>query len=56
MNEEMTPVKTVVTHGFVVDEQGRKFSKSVGNGVNLAVSFFFSEKELQKRIEKHAHV
>lgn len=27
------PYKTVVTHGFVVDEQGRKMSKSVGNVV-----------------------
>ena len=27
------PYKTVVTHGFVVDETGRKLSKSLGNGV-----------------------
>jgi isoleucyl-tRNA synthetase len=27
------PYKTVVTHGFVVDENGRKLSKSLGNGV-----------------------
>jgi isoleucyl-tRNA synthetase len=39
MNNETTPVKTVVTHGFVVDEQGRKFSKSVGNGVSLQVKY-----------------
>jgi isoleucyl-tRNA synthetase len=27
------PYKTVLTHGFVVDESGRKLSKSLGNGV-----------------------
>lgn len=27
------PYKTVVTHGFVVDENGRKMSKSLGNSV-----------------------
>ena len=27
------PYKTVLTHGFVVDENGRKFSKSLGNAV-----------------------
>ncbi|ARN84737.1 isoleucine--tRNA ligase [Candidatus Nucleicultrix amoebiphila] len=29
----IAPFKAVVTHGFVVDEQGRKMSKSLGNGV-----------------------
>lgn len=29
------PFKTVMTHGFIVDEQGRKMSKSVGNTVTL---------------------
>ena len=28
------PYKTVLTHGFLVDEQGRKMSKSLGNGVD----------------------
>ena len=28
------PYKTVLTHGFVVDENGRKFSKSAGNAVD----------------------
>ncbi|MDP9195842.1 MAG: isoleucine--tRNA ligase, partial [Pseudomonadota bacterium] len=27
------PYKTVVTHGYVLDDQGRKLSKSLGNGV-----------------------
>ncbi|MBX9724429.1 MAG: isoleucine--tRNA ligase, partial [Candidatus Obscuribacterales bacterium] len=27
------PYKTVLTHGFVVDESGRKLSKSMGNGI-----------------------
>ncbi|MBX6312486.1 MAG: isoleucine--tRNA ligase [Isosphaeraceae bacterium] len=28
------PFETVLTHGFVVDEQGRKMSKSLGNVIN----------------------
>ncbi len=28
------PYKSVLTHGFIVDEQGRKMSKSLGNGVD----------------------
>ncbi|ADG82707.1 isoleucine--tRNA ligase [Thermincola potens] len=28
------PYKTVLTHGFLVDEQGRKMSKSLGNGID----------------------
>lgn len=28
------PYKAVLTHGFLVDEQGRKMSKSLGNGVD----------------------
>ena len=31
------PYKTVLTHGFVLDEQGRKMSKSLGNVVDPAV-------------------
>ncbi|MEB3294404.1 MAG: isoleucine--tRNA ligase, partial [Synechococcales bacterium] len=31
------PYKTVLTHGFTIDEQGRKMSKSLGNGVDPAV-------------------
>lgn len=31
--KERAPYKTVLTHGFVVDENGRKMSKSVGNVV-----------------------
>jgi isoleucyl-tRNA synthetase len=27
------PYKTVITHGFTLDEQGRRMSKSLGNGV-----------------------
>ncbi|MCX5649262.1 MAG: isoleucine--tRNA ligase [Planctomycetota bacterium] len=29
------PFRTCVTHGFVVDEEGRKMSKSLGNTVNV---------------------
>lgn len=28
------PYKEVVTHGYIVDEQGRKMSKSLGNGID----------------------
>ncbi len=31
--EGLAPMKTLVTHGFTVDEQGRKMSKSLGNVV-----------------------
>jgi isoleucyl-tRNA synthetase len=30
---ERAPYRGVVTHGFTVDEQGRKMSKSLGNGI-----------------------
>ena len=30
----IAPYKTVLTHGYVVDENGRKMSKSLGNGVD----------------------
>jgi hypothetical protein len=29
------PFRNLLTHGFLVDEQGRKFSKSLGNGLSL---------------------
>ena len=28
---DRAPYRSVLTHGFVVDEQGRKMSKSLGN-------------------------
>ncbi|ERN42331.1 isoleucyl-tRNA synthetase [Rubidibacter lacunae KORDI 51-2] len=30
----MAPYKTVLTHGFTLDEKGRKMSKSLGNGID----------------------
>ncbi|MDR1361811.1 MAG: isoleucine--tRNA ligase [Holosporaceae bacterium] len=30
-----SPFKSVLTHGFIVDEQGRKMSKSIGNTITL---------------------
>jgi isoleucyl-tRNA synthetase len=34
---DRAPYKTVLTHGFVVDGQGRKLSKRLGNGVPMEV-------------------
>lgn len=31
---DIAPYKTVLTHGFTMDEQGRKESKSLGNGID----------------------
>ena len=33
-NHDQAPYKTVVSHGFVLDGQGRKMSKSVGNTID----------------------
>jgi isoleucyl-tRNA synthetase len=33
----VAPYKTVLTHGFALDEQGRKMSKSIGNVVDPAI-------------------
>lgn len=38
------PYKTVLTHGFVLDEKGYKMSKSIGNTVDpLEVGYYFIE-------------
>jgi isoleucyl-tRNA synthetase len=34
-NRGRAPFDTVLTHGFLLDEQGRKMSKSLGNGIEL---------------------
>jgi isoleucyl-tRNA synthetase len=34
-NKGNAPFKTVLTHGFLVDENGRKMSKSLGNAITL---------------------
>ena len=36
-NNGISPYKTVLTHGFVLDEQGRKMSKSLGNVVDPGI-------------------
>jgi isoleucyl-tRNA synthetase len=36
-SEGQAPYKTVLTHGFVLDEKGRKMSKSIGNVVDPAI-------------------
>jgi isoleucyl-tRNA synthetase len=36
-NNGIAPFKTVLTHGFVLDEQGRKMSKSLGNIIDPMV-------------------
>lgn len=33
--DKQVPFKTLLTHGFVNDSQGRKMSKSLGNGIDL---------------------
>ncbi|RKX48980.1 MAG: isoleucine--tRNA ligase [Thermotogae bacterium] len=33
-SEEIAPFKTVITHGFINDEKGRKMSKSLGNVID----------------------
>jgi isoleucyl-tRNA synthetase len=33
ITQDVPPMKTVMTHGFTVDEKGRKMSKSIGNVV-----------------------
>ena len=40
-----SPYRTVLTHGFVVDEQGRKMAKSLGNFISVedAVKMFRAE-------------
>jgi len=35
--EARAPYKTVLTHGFTLDEQGRKMSKSLGNVIDPAI-------------------
>lgn len=35
MTQDTTPYKAVLTHGFIVDKDGRKMSKSIGNTINL---------------------
>ncbi len=37
-NNGIAPFKTVLTHGFVLDEKGRKMSKSLGNVVDAMVT------------------
>ncbi|HBL09964.1 MAG TPA: isoleucine--tRNA ligase [Cyanobacteria bacterium UBA11162] len=34
---KIAPYKTVLTHGFILDEQGRKMSKSLGNVLDPAI-------------------
>ncbi|MBD2185869.1 isoleucine--tRNA ligase [Planktothrix sp. FACHB-1355] len=36
-NNDIAPYKTVLTHGFTLDEQGRKMSKSLGNVIDPRV-------------------
>jgi isoleucyl-tRNA synthetase len=44
----IAPYKTVLTHGFVLDEQGRKMSKSVGNVVDPQVMMLGGKNQKQE--------
>jgi isoleucyl-tRNA synthetase len=35
--KEQAPFKQVLTHGFVLDEHGRKMSKSLGNVIDVDI-------------------
>ncbi|MEA5564270.1 isoleucine--tRNA ligase [Anabaena sp. UHCC 0399] len=45
---DIAPYKTVLTHGFVLDEQGRKMSKSVGNVVDPQVMMLGGKNQKQE--------
>jgi isoleucyl-tRNA synthetase len=42
------PYRTVLTHGFTIDEQGRKMSKSLGNGVDPAIVILGGKNQQQE--------
>ena len=42
------PYKTVLTHGFVLDEQGRKMSKSLGNVLDPALIIYGGKNQKQE--------
>lgn len=46
------PYKTVLTHGFTVDEEGRKMSKSLGNGFDPMEVIEGGTVQLQKKGKK----
>ncbi|MES2964026.1 MAG: isoleucine--tRNA ligase [Bdellovibrionota bacterium] len=45
-SNDRAPFKALVTHGFVVDEKGRKMSKSLGNGIEPSDVFKKSGAEI----------
>ncbi|HBE18834.1 MAG TPA: isoleucine--tRNA ligase [Cyanobacteria bacterium UBA11149] len=51
-NNGIAPYKTVLTHGFIVDEQGRKMSKSLGNGFDPSTVIAGGKVELQQKNKK----
>jgi isoleucyl-tRNA synthetase len=51
-NNGHAPYKTVLTHGFTVDEEGRKMSKSLGNGFDPMEVINGGTVELQKKGKK----
>jgi isoleucyl-tRNA synthetase len=48
----IAPYKTVLTHGFTIDEQGRKMSKSLGNGFDPMEVIEGGTIQLQKKDKK----
>jgi isoleucyl-tRNA synthetase len=51
-NNGIAPYKTVLTHGFLVDEQGHKMSKSLGNGFDPMEVIEGGTIQLQKKDKK----
>lgn len=49
---DIAPYKTVLTHGFILDEQGRKMSKSEGNSFDPVVIIEGGDLELREKEKK----
>jgi methionyl-tRNA synthetase len=41
LSQGRAPYKTLISHGFVLDEKMKKMSKSLGNGAFYFYSYFY---------------